>query len=372
MAPTKRTNIVLKEKYEIAQMYRRGIKVSEIVKQKNIPRTTINGYIKDAENIIKKYESGENSNTMRIRQHKFDNIDSHLLSFFRLARDKKIPISGELLLEKARFYATALQYTDVDKIDRNWIQRWKTRNNILSKRLHGEADSADTAAADDWLTNRLPKLLQDYEPSQILNCDETGLYYRCLPDKTLAFKEEKCSGVKMSKERMTVMLTASMTGEKFPLLVIGKFGNPRCFKGVQSLPIEYKHNKKAWMTSPLFEEYVKKLDKRMKKENRKVALVLDNCTAHPDIKLENVSLVFLPPNVTSKCQPLDAGIIRCLKAKYRSEIAKLRLFAFENDSEFSVDVLQAMRMLKKAWDNVSGKPILLLLELSMYSCVNFR
>ena len=53
---------------------------------------------------------------------------------------------------------------------------------------------------NDWLTTSLPKLLQDYEPKDVFNIDETGLFFRCLPDKTFTFQDEKCSGAKDPRE----------------------------------------------------------------------------------------------------------------------------------------------------------------------------
>ena len=137
-----------------------------------------------------------------------------------------------------------------------------------------------------------------------INCVQ---FFRCLPDKTHAFKDEKCAGGKLSKERLTVLVTASMVGEKFPLLVIGKHANPRCFKGLKKPPLQYASNKKAWMTSTIFEDYVKKLDRQMGRQNRKIALVLDNCMAHPHVdNLRNVMLIFLPPN-TMYCKNAADG-----------------------------------------------------------------
>ena len=76
------------------------------------------------------------------------------------------------------------------------------------------------------------------------------------------------------------------------------------------LPLPYESNKKAWMTATIFEVWVKKLDSRMRKSTRTVALVLDNCTALPNvIGLTNVKLIILPPNTTAKTQPMDAGVL---------------------------------------------------------------
>ena len=39
-------------------------------------------------------------------------------------------------------------------------------------------------------------------------------------------------------------------------------------------------------------------------------MAMDNYPAHPNIqsKLESITLIFLPPNTTSKSQPCDQGI----------------------------------------------------------------
>ena len=123
-----------------------------------------------------------------------------------------------------------------------------------------------------------------------------GCFSNAFLKKTHVFKAQKCAGGKMSKERVTVLVTASMTREKLALFVIGKYANPRCFKGVKKLLVLYDSNTKAWMTSVLFKKWLRNLDFRMQKEGRKYALVLDNCSSHPDIKgLTHVKLVFLPP-----------------------------------------------------------------------------
>ena len=59
------------------------------------------------------------------------------------------------------------------------------------------------------------------------------------------------------------------------------------------------------------------------KASKKIALVLDNCIAHRNGSgLTNIMLAFLPPHTTAKTQPIDAGVIRSIKAHYRKKPGK--------------------------------------------------
>ena len=168
-----------------------------------------------------------------------------------------------------------------------------------------------------WNETTLPTLLSNYKLEDIFNADEFGLFYQCLPSKTYHLSGEKCSGGKSSKVRRIGIAAASATGEKLEMFVIDKSKKPRCFKNVKQLPCRYRAQKKSWMTGVLFEEWVRKLDSSFRAESRKVAFLIDNCPAHPEIKnLTNINLIFLPPNTTSVLQPMDQGVTRSLKAHY--------------------------------------------------------
>ena len=94
----------------------------------------------------------------------------------------------------------------------------------------------------------LSEILDNLEPRNIYNADEMGIYYRALPDGTLAFATVKLSGSKKAKDRITALVAINMDcSDKRPLLIIGKSKNPRCFRGVQQLPTSYNNNTNAWM-----------------------------------------------------------------------------------------------------------------------------
>ena len=155
----------------------------------------------------------------------------------------------------------------------------------------GESASVDTEKANEWFQG-LSERTQDYGPKDIFSVDETGLFFKFMLNKTFTFKGEK-----NSKERVTVLVGTNMDGsEKLPLLMISKSSKPRCFKSVRSLLLQCESNKKAWMTSKLFENWLVILDKKLFSSNRKVLLFIDNCMAHsktPKLKCIKIS-TFLP------------------------------------------------------------------------------
>ena len=87
-------------------------------------------------------------------------VDEPLVKWFSQARDKKIPVSGEMLLLNAQEYAEVCDCESLKQLSMSWINRWKVRKDIVCKKLHGEAESVDQNGIDEWQTNCLPALLQ--------------------------------------------------------------------------------------------------------------------------------------------------------------------------------------------------------------------
>lgn len=70
--------------------------------------------------------------------------------------------------------------------------------------------------------SRLSVILDGYEPSDVYNCDETGLFFKLMPDKSLVLNQEVCKGGKRSKERYTVLLCTNWDGShRLKPVVIG-------------------------------------------------------------------------------------------------------------------------------------------------------
>ena len=216
-----------------------------------------------------------------LRKGKAPEVDTALNQWFDTVTSKGQKLSGPILKEKAEDLAKKLGHTNFVATE-GWLSRWKARHQIRYKQAHGEKGSADIKSAEEWTSTILPGLLD--RPNEVYNADETVLYYRATPDGSLCYCHEKLSGSKKAMERITVLCCSNLTGsDKCKLLVIGKSLRPHCFKNVNvdNLPVTYRANKKARMTSQIFTEWLAAWDSYLTKVNRKILLLVDNCTAHP-------------------------------------------------------------------------------------------
>ena len=140
--------------------------------------------------------------------------------------------------------------------------------------------------------------------------------------------EKTANGRKKAKERVTVSTCANVTGSiKLLLLMIGKYRGSRCFKNVymDSLPVIYRNQTNAWVKTTIFlswfqDNFVPYVQNELRKLQLepKALLILDNCSAHPSEELlvspdGLVTATYLPPNVTSLVQPMDQGVLECMK-----------------------------------------------------------
>ena len=367
MAKSRKIKILTPEqRIDVLEKHDKGQSCRAIAAQLNVGKTQIQSIIKDKDNLLKMWKTGScsaDSKFFKNRKTTYDEIDNRMWDWFCQARAKNIPITGPLLQQEALMLSVKLGDCDNFTASNGWLQSFLKRHNIKSSILSGEAADVSEDVLEDW-TKRLPTILEGYERKDIFNADETGLFFRTLPNKSYVVKGDKCSSGKNSKERLTVLLACSAAGEKLKPLVIGKSENPRCFRGHKpsSLPVTYKWNKKAWMTSEIFREWINILNNKMRIQKRKILLLIDNCAAHPPVQASNVKLVFLPPNTTSRLQPCDAGIIRCFKAHYRKRLLRhilLRMDEVNKASDLAkqVSVIDSIIWTSAAWEAVTPETI---------------
>uniref|UniRef100_A0A3Q3D260 HTH CENPB-type domain-containing protein n=1 Tax=Hippocampus comes TaxID=109280 RepID=A0A3Q3D260_HIPCM len=276
-------------------------------------------------------------------------------------QQRRIPLSLMLIREKAKSISADVKAKagesaaeETFSASHGWFFPFKKRANLHHVALSGEAASAGKEAAE-----RFPQVLKEiieeggYSAKQVFNVDETGLFWKKMPEKNYISYEEK-------------------TIFKLKPLLVYWAANPRALKNMtkSSLPVIWMSNTKAWVTLAAFEDwffhhFIPEV-KLYCWENGipfKILLVLDNAPGHPphlDDFHPDVKVVYLPPNTTSLLQPMDQGVIANFKKYYTRRTYKMALKAVDSDPEMtlrsywkSYNIFNCIKNIEASWHEVS-------------------
>ena len=296
---------------------------------------------KNKEEFRRRAAASEDLSGTRQRRSYFEAVSQGLWDWYQAIQrvgGRHLPVSGGLLEARARRIATELGVTGF-KGSPHFIQNWAARHNLHNVALWGQGGSADVAGAAARIAEIRSKL-EAYPAERIYNMDETGLFFRCIPNRAYvkAGQRRQARGTKAmkAKDRVTLVLACNATGtHKIPVAMIGKAKQPLCFKPPRRpCPLPYFSQTNAWMDGDLFKSWFETvfLPAVRARTSQPVALVSDNCGAHEELECDKVKFIPLPPNCTSIYQPLDLGIIACLKRRYKRRLLDLVVRAFEASS----------------------------------------
>ena len=319
-----------------------------------IGRTTISDILRSSE----KWLHSEDSVSTKKSEGRYGQLEEALRLWFGSIHSRNLAISDEMLRVKAKKFGEVMGITGLT-YSSGWLQGFKKRHGIKIRVIHGEAASVDMEVVEEGQRN-LRDALHEYAPANIYNMDETGLFFRLEPNKTLA--TGSVSGTKKSKERITIALCSNADGtDKLQPLVIAKSARPRCFPktfDVQSV-VQYYNNSKAWMTAAIFVDWLKRLERQMAVKKRYILLLLDNVPSHiHNLQLTYVRIEMLPPNTTAHIQPMDAGIIKNFKLHYKKKLLQQYVRQVDEQGTFDrINLKQAIYFVKDAWATVAEQTI---------------
>ena len=287
----KHVHKTLQEKCQALKDIEKRLSNKDVATKYGVPKNTTSTWIKNKDKILSSLEKGQNVKRRKLRAGAHEALDAAIFKWFLNMRSQNVPLSGGIIQEKASIYAKELNIENFKDSD-GWLRRWKERRNITFKTISGESNSVTSEMVNAWKETSLPTLLSNYELKDIYNADQFGLFYKCVINKTYQLKSEKCAGGTLSKTRITGMAEANAVGDKISMFVNGKSQKPRYFKKPKFLPCRYRNQKKSWMDRTL-QEWVRELDRKFASEGRSIALVIDNCPAHPHIEnLKSIKLFF--------------------------------------------------------------------------------
>lgn len=110
--------------------------------------------------------------------------------------------------------------------------------------------------------------------------------------------------------------------------------------------------------------FIPSVRERRLEEGEKVLLLLDNAPCHPSTEVLNsidpqFKVYYLPPKVTSILQPMDQGVIECMKRHYKGIFLK-KLVISDTESPTAIEtflknwnLLDTAQAVANAWSSVS-------------------
>ncbi|CAG8560395.1 20555_t:CDS:2 [Gigaspora rosea] len=288
----KRTRLTAIQKKSIQEKKKDNpnLKDEEIALEFNCDRSTVSKILKQ-----KKWsevqETSQISNALKIASPKFPQVEKALEIWIGSAEQQNLIITGDIIRQKALQFATLLGISDEEfKASQGWLACFKARIGHYNHQIHGESESAPIEFLPQF-REELKVLLAAYEPQNIFNADECGLYYRMDPKYTLSTTAR--SGRIKDKTGITILLTANADGtKKLAPLVINTSKMPNAFRYANitshnQLPVNYYHNESAWMHQDIFQKYLRNLQRIFQIQERKI-LHLDKIFPEFEMMIEDI------------------------------------------------------------------------------------
>ena len=195
----KRNILKLEERVSVLKKVEDGKSCRSIALELGVGKTQIQSIVKEKDEIMKRWESGSRADVK-----------------YTKARAKNIPVSGWMIQEKALMFVREMEHLGFTA-SKGWLNRWQKHHNVRLATLSGEAADVSEETVEDW-RKRLKSICEWYSRADIFNADETILFYRALPTRSMVAKADEARGGKKSKERISVLLACSCEGEKSHLL----------------------------------------------------------------------------------------------------------------------------------------------------------
>lgn len=373
-----RKSITLHVKLEVLRRFEEGEKLTQIARALGLATSTVASIRVNKDKIRANSQAAtpvSATQLTRCRGVLMGRMERLLSLWIEEQKRQNLPVSTLLIQDKARRLFAQLQreqgsgaQAETFGASNGWFARFKVRHNVL---LTDEPAVADAQAAARYPVV-LHAILEEgrYSPRQVFNVDETGLFWKRLPERMLLALEGTAGpGPKASKDHLTLLLGGNAAGDfKLKPLLVYPSENPRALRGCSkaSLPVVWRSNRNDWLTPSIFQEwftgcFCPAVESYCTSHGlpHRALLLLDSAPCHP-VHLGGLSahvrVEFLPKNTSALIQPMNQGVIAAFKAHYlRRTLSQLVQETAGTDRpsvrEFwrSYTVMAAVDNIAKAW-----------------------
>ncbi|GBL99377.1 Jerky [Araneus ventricosus] len=177
------------EKRDIVMRLELGETVTKLAKEFNHGVSTVGDMKRNSEKIkmlFAELDSGKSAKFRKtLKSTDQTHLDAAFYKWFVQKRCEGLLLSGSIIQEKALILNSKLGGSDDFKASSGWLEKFKIHHGVRQLNVEGEKMSANVVAGDSIITE-IEKLIieENLSLKQIYTCDETGLYWKALPEKT--------------------------------------------------------------------------------------------------------------------------------------------------------------------------------------------
>ncbi|CEP16244.1 hypothetical protein [Parasitella parasitica] len=177
---------------------------------KNVSQKTISNILSRKDQMFETYGSGDMQKKSN-KAVKMPELDDEIENYIVSMNDRGLPVNRSAVIFYAKVVANRkykmneMPKNRQIKFSDGWLTKFLKRIGVKSRHMYGKNNSVDlTSVKIIEELRKIEELLEPYELKNIMNFDETGIYYEQLPTK--AISKLLMGGSKKSKKRFTVGL----------------------------------------------------------------------------------------------------------------------------------------------------------------------
>ncbi|GJQ73927.1 hypothetical protein Trydic_g18861 [Trypoxylus dichotomus] len=372
----RRNLITFDMKLDIVKRYENKERSCDIARTLNLSQSTVRTILIQSDKIkerSKRLSSLVGTKFLRPRSQTIENMEKRLAEWIKFETERNNPVSLGSIQEKARelYEDIRIELNDVEAksfvASHGWLDRFKKRIKLSQMNSNEVIKPAAVSVANMDVVNKFPSFFKTiideggYSPKQVFSVNEFGLFWRRLPTYNPSSQNES----QLDNDRLALILGANALGDyKLKPVVIFHKSNPLALRGYSKdhLPVVWKHNPKAIITSSIFTDYFcNRLTNELKdyclKENIpfKILLVLSCASHHPKCLedfSENIKVLFLPPNTESYLLPMESDIIQFLNAHYFHLLFEKLIEEIQSNEGSSIEEQRRNINIKHAVDTI--------------------
>ncbi|KAM6223841.1 tigger transposable element-derived protein 1 [Rhynchocyon petersi] len=400
-AKRERKAITLDIKLEVLRRFEAGEKLSQIAKFLGLAVSTVATIRDNKEKIKASSQITTPLRASRLTHHRsavMESMERLLSVWLEDQSQRNVPLSVAIIQEKAKSLFDDLQrqqgghsQTEKFSASKGWFVRFKERHCLPHFKMNTTPPGGNVESYPEVLKSIIEE--GEYTPWQVFNVDETGLYWKRLPEGTFLSVEEKAEpGFKSSRDRLMLLLGGNAAGDfKLKPLLVYHSENPAALKGYSkpNLPVIWRSDKKAWATRGIFHEwftyfFCPAVEKYCAQNNltNKALLILDGAPCHPgnlsDLS-DHVRVEYLHDRTADLIQPMGQGVASIFKAHYLRRTFEHILEATDGEDKAAVrefwraySIMDAVDNIALAWEGLKPATMNTVWKKIWPECVQFQ